>query len=162
MKKRLLLILLGIAVLLGAPFVVPIFSLWSRINCRDQEVDVLSGLRKDTRYIYWIPVSREIVDTPISAARPNVSSTMIEPQWESVNTFGPYARHSPHYIYHGAFSQIRQLEMLWLEFEFDVAKRRDSAQGLLREWQTTHSDYSVNAYIQEQMKTAEQDAPSNR
>jgi hypothetical protein len=156
MKTRLLLIFLGFAVLLGAPFAVPMFSLWSRINCREQEVDVHSGLRRDTRYIYWIPVSRKVTDTPLSAARSNVSSTRIEPQWESVNTFGPYTRHSPHYIYHAAFSQIRQLELLWTEFEFDVVKRRDSARGLRREWQTTHSDSSADAYIQQQMKTAEQ------
>jgi len=161
MKTRILLILLGFAVLLGAPFVVPMFSLWSRINCREQEVDVLSGLRRDTRYIYWVPVSRKVTDTPLSAARSNVSSTTIEPQWESVNTFGPYTRHSPHYIYHAAFSQIGQLELLWTEFEFDVVKRRDSAQGLLREWQTTHSDSSADAYIQQQMKTAEQAVHGN-
>ena len=153
---RLLVILLGSAVLFGAPFVVPMFSLWSRINCREQEVDVLSGLRRDTRYIYWVPVSREVTDTPLSVARSNMPPMMIEPQWETVNTFGPYTPHSPHYIYHSAFSQIGKLQLLWTEFEFDVVKRRDSAQGLLGEWQTIHSDSSADDYIQMQMKTAEQ------
>jgi hypothetical protein len=123
---------------------------------------VLSGLRRDTRYIYWIPVSRKVTDTSLSCALSNGSSTMNEPQWESVNTFGPYTRHSPHYIYHAAFSQIGQLELLWTEFGFDVVKRRESAQGLLREWQTTLSDSSGGDYIKDQMKTAEQAVSGNR
>jgi len=78
------------------------------------------------------------------------------PRWEYVNAFGPYVRHSPHYIYHSAFNQIRQLQLIWTEFEFDAMKRRKSAQGLLREWQTTGSDSSADDYLQEQSKIAEQ------
>jgi hypothetical protein len=135
MKTRFQHIVLGIVVLLIAPFVVPVFSQYSRINCRQQEVDVLSGFRRDTRYIYWVPVNRTISETPLSGALAGCSRPTSKHQWEYVYTFGPYTRHSPHYIYHSAFSQIRQLQLIWNEFEFDAVERRESAQGLLRDWQ---------------------------
>ena len=156
MKTRFLLILLGIVVFLSAPFVVTMFSPWSRINCRQQEVDVLSGLRRDTRYIYWVPVSRNVTNTHLSDALSGEAPTTNVPRWEFVNAFGPYTRHSPHYIYHAAFNQIWQLQLIWTEFEFDAVKRRESAQGLLREWQTTGTDSSADDYLHEQMKIAEQ------
>ena len=153
MKTRFLLALLGIVFL--APFVVPVFSSWSRINCREQEVDVLSGRRRDTRYIYWVPVSREVTNTPLSEALSSEFLKTALPRWEPVNSFGPYNRHSPHYIYHEAFSQIRELQLIWTEFEFDAPKRRESAQGLLREWQTAGGDSSADDYLREQGKIAE-------
>lgn len=151
MKTRFLLILLVIMVVLGAPFVVPLFSLWSRINCREQEVDMHSGLRRDTRYIYWIPIDRIVTDTPLSDALSGDPSTTA-PRWALVNVFGPYTKHSPHHIYHAAFNQIKQLQMIWDELEFDDMQRRESAQGLLREWQTTGSDSSADQYLRQQMK----------
>ena len=159
MRFRFHIVILGIVSLLLAPFVVPFFSLWSCINCREQEIDVLSGLRRDTRYIYWIPISRKISGTLVSKSLSIDGSTKNPPRWESVNSFGPYTRHSPHYIYHAAFSQISQLQLIWDEFQIGVAQRQASAQGLLRKWQSSGSDLTADAYLQEQMKMAEQAAP---
>jgi hypothetical protein len=152
---------LGIVCLLLAPFVVPLFSLWSCINCREQEIDVLSGLRRDTRYIYWIPISRKISGTAISKELSVDQSTKRSHQWEQVNTLGPYTRHSPHYIYHAALTQIAVLQLIWDEWEIGVTARQASAQGLLREWQTSGSDSSADDYLQKQMKIAEQAGASN-
>ena len=151
--------ILGIVCLFLAPIVAPIFSPWSRINCREQEIDVLSGLRQDTRFIYWLPVSQKVSGTSLSKALSVNESEARDRRWNHVNSFGPYTRHSPHYIYHSAFSQIRNLEMIWDMFEVDAAERAATAKGLLREWQTTGTDSSADAYLQEIMKTAEQDAP---
>jgi hypothetical protein len=161
MRLRFHIVILGIVCLLLAPFVVPFFSLWSCINCRLQEIDVLSGLRRDTRYIYWIPISRRIRGTSVSKVLSIDKFTKNPPRWESVNSFGPYTRHSPHYIYHAAFSQISHLQLIWDEFQVGVAQRQASAQGLLREWQSSGSDSSADAYLQEQMKIAEQVGSSN-
>jgi hypothetical protein len=162
MRLRFHIVIFGIVCLLVAPFVVPFFSLWSCINCREQEIDVLSGLRRDSRYIYWIPISRKMSDTSVSKALSTDESTKNSHRWESVNSFGPYTRHSPHYIYHGAFSQINQLQLIWDEHEIGVAQCQASAQGLLREWQNSGTDSSVDDYLQEQMKIAEQIAAGNR
>jgi len=82
-----------------------------------------------------------------------------EHHWNHVNSFGPYTRHSPHYIHHSALAQIRNLEMIWDMFEIDAAERKVTAKGLLREWQIAGTDSSADAYLQEIMKTAEQAAP---
>lgn len=162
MRLRFYIVILGVVCPLLAPFVVPLFSLWSCINCREQEIDVLSGLRRDSRYIYWIPISRKISGTSISKALSMDESTKNPHRWESVNSFGPYTRHSPHYIYHAAFSQINQLQLIWDEYLIGVAQRQASAQGLLREWQNSGTDSSADDYLQEQMKIAEQFAAGNR
>ena len=159
MRFRFHIVILGIVCLLLAPFVVPFFSLSSCINCREQEVDVLSGLRRDTRYIFWIPISREISGTSVSKALSIDESTKNPAHWESVNSFGPYTQHSPHYIYHAAFSQISQLQLIWDKFQIGVAQRQAGAQGLLRKWQSSGSDSTADAYLQAQMKMAEQAAP---
>lgn len=156
MRLRFYIVILGIVCLLLAPLVVPIFSSWSRINCREQEIDVLSGLRQDTRFIYWIPVSRKVSSTSLSKALSVNESETRERHWNHVNSFGPYTHHSPHYIYHSAFSQIKNLEIIWNMFEIDAAEREVTAKGLLHEWQITGTDSSADAYLQEVMKIAEQ------
>jgi hypothetical protein len=161
MRLRFHLLVLGLISLLLAPFVVPVFSLWSRINCREQEVDVLSGLRRDTRYIYWIRIDRKISETSISKALSVDASAKNSHRWEPVNTFGPYTRHSPHYSYHAAFSQIWQLQLIWDEYESGVVQRQGSAQGLLREWQNSGTDSTADDYLQEQTKIAEKASESD-
>jgi hypothetical protein len=123
MRLRFHFLILGMISLLLAPFVVPVFSLWSRINCREQEIDVLSGLRRDTRYIYWIPIDRKVSETLISKALSADDPAKNSHRWEPVNTFGPYTRHSPHYIYHAAISQIRKLHLIWAEYDFGGVQR---------------------------------------
>ena len=86
-------------------------------------------------------------------------SSTIEHRWNHVNSFGPYTRHSPHYIYHSALHQVRQLELIWDMYEIEPAEREASARGLLREWQNAGTDSSADAYLHEIMKTAEQVAP---
>jgi hypothetical protein len=161
MRMRFHLLILGLIALLLAPFVVPVVSPWSRINCRVQEVDIHSGLRRDTRYLYWIPVAQKIGETSISKAlSTQVSAANLE-NWELVNSFGPYMRHSPHHAYHSAFSQIGQLRLIWDEYHFGFEQRRASAQGLLRDWQNSGSDSTADALIQEQVKIAGQASSLN-
>lgn len=148
------------AVLACAPFVVPIFSPWSRINCREYEIDILSGRKRISRYLYGIPVQRRIEHTIISLQLPMLVSPGRTPRWQPVNTFGPYVRHSPHYIYHSATFQIRELGLIWDYHEFDTARRQSSARALLHEWQTTGSDTSADSYLIRLANEAEQDPPS--
>ncbi len=87
MKKRYHLMVLGVFGLFGAPFVVPIFRDWSRINCLEQRVDVSTGLARETRYLYWIPFKQTINNTALSGALSNDSPMTRAHRWEPVNTF---------------------------------------------------------------------------
>ena len=59
---------LALVALLGAPFIVPLFSPWSRVNCREFELDLVSGQQRVPRYLYGIPVHRELRATAASDA----------------------------------------------------------------------------------------------
>jgi hypothetical protein len=134
---------------------VPLFSPWSRINCREQEIDALSGLGQDTRYLYWIPVSRRVSGTAVSKALSVDESSTREHRCHQVNAFGPYTGHSPHYRHHSALHQVRQLELIWDFHDAGPAERAAHARDLLREWQEAGTDETADAYLQELMKGAE-------
>jgi len=153
-------IVIGIAVLLGTPFVVPIFSPWSRINCRQYEIDIVSGQRRVTRFIYWIPFRRSISDTVVSSTL-GAPPVRIEPQWRLTSTFGPFIHHSPHYAFHSAYQQIKMLELIWDDFSFDYSARRESAKELLGRWGSSNSDSAGGDYINELTEISEQDVPLN-
>ncbi len=165
MKARL--VVTGITGLICAPFVVPLFSPWSRINCQEFEIDLVSGRKRVSRFFYGIPVRREIEDTQLSLAIRLAEESHQKARWEPVSTFGPYVHHSPHYVYHSATGQIRQLGMIWDFFEFDSAQRQATGMGLLHEWRSTGSDRTARAYLARVDKDAEQvgssdgDQPSN-
>ena len=65
-----------------------------------------------------------------------------------VNTLSPGVHHSPHYIFHGAMSQIRELDLLWNAGEFTPAARRTSAKHILHLWQQSQSYFGAKPYLQ--------------
>lgn len=149
---------LALAALLGAPFIVPLFSPWSRINCREFELDLVSGRERVTRYLYGVPVHRELRGTAASDALGAAVSDHDEAEWVRTNTFGPFTRHSPHYVYHSASHQVKMLELVWDEFGYDADGRRETAQELLSRFRSTGSDSAGDDYIQELTKIGEQGA----
>ena len=147
---------IALAALLAAPFIVPLFSPWSRINCREFELDLVSGRERVTRYLYGVPVQRELRDTAASDALGAAVSDLDEAQWVNTNTFGPFTRHSPHYIYHSASHQVKMLELIWDEFGYDAEGRRETAHELLSRFRSTGSDSVGDDYIQELTEIGEQ------
>jgi hypothetical protein len=158
MKKRHIVPVIAVTVLAGAPFMVPVFSPWSRINCEEQEIDLESGKERITKFVYWIPIQRQIGDTTLSLELSKFISTGKEPQWEPVITAGPYVKYSPHYVYHSAFNQIKVLGLNWDEFAFDSAMRQKTGLGLLHEWQVTTTDSSADDYLRNLTEKAEKSA----
>lgn len=147
MRTRIAMARLGVVTLLGAPFLVPLFSPWSRINCRQQEIDLRSGLQRNTFFLYWIPIHRRIRDTGLSLELPPAEQKPGQHHWVPVNTFGPYVRNSPHYAYHSALHQVELLAMIWDDLHLDPTQRRETAGKLLHQWQTTGSDSSADGYL---------------
>ncbi|MEP4079033.1 hypothetical protein [Haloferula sp.] len=156
MKRRRTLSIVGVAILLSLPFIVPLFSPWSHINCREFELDLASGQQRMTRYLYWIPVRSEIDDTPASLALGESTVAGAGPSWVRTSTFGPFTRHSPHYRYHSAYYQIRMLDLVWEEFGFGADGRRATAAELLRRLRIDGSDSPGSDYLNELRKSGEQ------
>ena len=135
-------ILLGLFILLVLPFVVP----WSRINCRTDEIDIRSGQIRHTRFVYWFPISRRVVSSPISRALGS-SAPQNTAEWRVVNTLSPGIGYSPHHSFHGAIAQIRFLTTCWELGQFTPAARRESASRVLSAWQQGNNDHPARGYL---------------
>ena len=148
MKKRLLIAIIPAAILIAGPWVVPRLVPWSAIHCRDQEINIKTGQARYSRYLWYIKVSERAEDTILSKVLGGESVDVADiVPWHMVNRFSPGLHHSPHYRFHGALSQTRQIELLFQLLEPDVQRKKQIVQNLLTLWQTHGSDYEASRYL---------------
>jgi hypothetical protein len=133
-------------VLLFAASLLGLFP-WSPINCTHHDVDIQSGRLRLTRYIFWLRVHESFEDSALTKALRPEDYAATKPEWRHAVTLSPGLRHSPHYIYHSAIAQIRQLELAWSLAEFTPAARRASAKRILQLWQQTGGDDGAKPYL---------------
>jgi hypothetical protein len=129
------------------------------VNCSEAEIDIAGGRIRHTRYLLWVPISQVVVDSALTKALPPDDKVGLPADWHPVVTLSPGLRHSPHYRFHGAFSDIRILEFSWECGTMTPEARRASAQQVLRLWQEDGSDLRARRYIQliwERVQVAEQ------
>ena len=106
-------IILGIVCLLVVVLLIgssPLFP-WTPFNCWHEDVDINTGKIRYSRYLLFYCVKTEIRDSPLSLALLPQERNGVTPDWRRVNTFSPGRRVSPHHMFHGAFYQIRELEL---------------------------------------------------
>jgi hypothetical protein len=119
-----------LAIVLGSGFLSP----WSEINCWHEEIELHSGRIRKTWYLCFVPVSVQLEESAFSRA---IDSPLpVDADWHRVNTFSPGVGHSPHYIYHGAISEIELVEEIWERGRFTPEARRQSAEQILLLWRT--------------------------
>lgn len=123
------------------------FLPWSPINCRHEEVDILSGRIRHTRYLLFYRIENRVEDSPVTKALLHEDLPPRAPEWHRVNTFSPNGRISPHYSYHGAIAQIRELQLCWDSGKFTREARRKSARRLLLLWQQSGGDDAAKPYL---------------
>ena len=63
-------------------------------------------------------------------------------------TLSPGLHHSPHYRFHGAINQIRELEICWDFGKMTPAARRKTARNVLRSWRQSGNYFQAGDYIQ--------------
>jgi hypothetical protein len=80
---------------------------WSKLNCRNQEIDISSGRIRNTRHLFFCQIAATTEDSWLTRAMGGTNDT---PDWRTVNTFSPGFTHSPHYQFHSAIHSIRVLE----------------------------------------------------
>jgi len=149
-SKRLCTVLgVVLAAVLLPPVVVPMAKPWTEINCRHQDINIKTGRARYSRYLWFVKISEEVRDTPISVALEGkvIDVADIKP-WHRVNTFSPGLRHSPHYRFHGAFAQARKMEMTFELIDANSEERCEIAESILKLWQTEGRYFPVDDYLQ--------------
>lgn len=158
MKKRATIIVtIILAVLVLAPLILPAILPWSKINRKHEEISIVTGQMRITRHVWFLPVSCQIRDTYLSKTY-TVSDVSAGNQWYAVNTSSPWWRHSPHYAFHSALAQVKQLELI---LEMNNASRDQcvaAMKGLLSAWQESGDDSQAQIYITELSTKLEQAA----
>jgi hypothetical protein len=136
-----------IGVVLALVFVVPIFHPWTELNCRHQDVDIKTGRLRFQRYLLFCKVSERIEESSLSRVLPPSVLADTKPEWQRVNTFSPGTLNSPHYIFHGAISQIHDLKLWWDVAEVPDSIRQKTALHVLAIWQYAGDYFLADRYI---------------
>jgi hypothetical protein len=121
---------------------------WSGVNCSQDDVDIQSGRIRHTRYLLWFPVNQIVADSALTKELSAEDRTGKRAEWHPVMTLSPGLHHSPHYVFHGAISDIRELELCWDFGRFTPMARAASARRVLQLWQQSGSDSQARKYIQ--------------
>jgi len=138
-----------VAALVMIPVVVPlVFMPWTKLNCEQQDINIKTGQARYTRYIWYVKTSERIDDTAISKALQGetVDVAAVKP-WQRVNTFSLGVLHSPNYLFHGAFGQIREMAMADKVTKFTPERRREVARTMLELWQKSGNYHGCKDYV---------------
>lgn len=122
------------------------FVQWSRLNCSHEDIDINSGRVRTRHFLLGFCVSESVEESDFSrvASSDTVDSS---PAWHRVNTFSPMVHYSPHYRYHAAIWQAREIEQLRHFAEFTPEAKRRMARDVLSIWQWEEGYYPVNDYL---------------
>jgi hypothetical protein len=120
---------------------------WPKLGSEFDDVDVNTGRTRQVRYLLYCKTSEKIEDS-ILTRMIGPSPDGVEPDWRRVFTYPTIGwRYSPHYAYHGAISQIRQVELTWQLCSFSDEAKRHMAWTILDKWQSDRSDFGAGRYI---------------
>jgi hypothetical protein len=122
------------------------FFPWSNINRWSEYVDIHSARFRYTRDFLGFRVSERVVDSELTRML-LPGDLHVVAIWKCVNTFSPGVNHSPHYQYHGAISQMRELQLAWRSREFTPSEKRESVLRLLHAWQQGRGTYGADIIL---------------
>jgi len=126
-------------------------------NCETQEINIKTGQARYRRYRFFVKICDATKDTALSRAITQPMSVTDIKDWHTVNQFAqPSLRISPHYKYHGALSQVREVEMLQKVYALNESNVASIARQLLITWQTNGSYYAASDFLSDTMMEFEQ------
>jgi hypothetical protein len=125
--------LIGSLVVLGLAYLYPIFFAWSGFYCWTEEIGLDTGRKRSFTNILWISTSIKETPTWLSDTL-DTPDSLRETRWNPVNTTSPGVSFSPHYQYHGALSQIRELEIICERLSLSPNATRLIAEMLIERW----------------------------
>ncbi len=156
MRTRWKILSLAIVAFALAPIVVPIFVPWSGINRQHQEINIKTGQARNSRQLWYLTISEQIADTPLSLALQGETVETAEAgmagddAWRPVNTFSPGVGHSPHYNFHSALHQAQEVQVLDSVLSFAPEEKRELARAILTSWQQTGSYFAADELLEKQ------------
>jgi hypothetical protein len=117
------------------------------INCWQDEVDIHTGRIRYSYFLLCVPVVRYVQDSALTRALSEEEQNSQVRQWRTVTRISPGKNYSPHYFYHGAIFQIKELEYTWDALRLTTPARRESARRVLKAWQQDGNYWKVQEYI---------------
>jgi hypothetical protein len=143
-KAALIVALIAIGVLV-TPFCLQALDLftWSRINCREEYLDINSGRMRIQRWYWYLLLSDHTQETAISRFAPNAADHDFQP----VNTFSFLKPISPHYHFHGVDAQFKLIEDYWESNDVADSERREHVKKLMEIWRTRRGSVAAYDYI---------------
>lgn len=134
---------------------------WPKLGSTFDDVDINTGRARQVRYLLYCKTSERIEDSILTRTIGQFPDG-VQPEWRHVNTFpifGP--RHSPHCAYHGAISQIRQVDLIWQLCSFSDEAKRHMARTILDRWQSDRGYFGAEKYIRDVWDTAREKTESD-
>jgi hypothetical protein len=145
-RQLLLFLLAPVILVLFVLFVMPAFG-FERMNAELQEVDLSSGKTRITRFVCYLPISRNEQETVISRSLPWKGAK--PSRWVPVNLFAAGNRVSPHYAFHSTINQIERIEAAWSLSNFDTEEKAEFSKRLLQAWQNGGGDFEAQPIVEE-------------
>jgi hypothetical protein len=120
---------------------------WPELGSDFHDVDINTGRTRQIRYLLYCKTSKKIEDSVLTRTIGRFPNDL-QPNWQLVNTLPIIGRrYSPHYAYHGAISQIRQVELIWQLCSFSDEAKKHMARTILDRWQSGRGYFGAGSYI---------------
>lgn len=140
--------MIAIACIILPPFVIPIITPWSEINCASDEINIKTGQKRHIIYFWYFKISNNVKDTLLSTVLNGEYIDVADvKEWHTVYFLSPGFSHSPNFTFHGALSQISELERAFLISEPTPDRKRSIAIEMLKSWQIEKDDSAARDII---------------
>ena len=145
-KKKVILFIVIIFILIF-PFTFSFVHPWTKIQCKKHYIDINTGIFRTQKYYWFLKFSDKTESTYLSELL-DIDSTK-NPQWHIVNTLSFGHRNSPDYRFHGAFGQIKNLEIIISLYNINQTDTKEIARQLINLWKENKSDRKADEYLHE-------------
>lgn len=119
---------------------------WPGIYSWTEEIGLDSGRKRSCTNILWISTLSKESPTWLSDTL-NTPDSLRETRWKPVNTTSPAVSVSPHYRYHGALSQIGEIELICEEFSLSANSRELLAKALIERWRSDGYYHGASTFL---------------
>jgi hypothetical protein len=146
-KNKVILLAVVIILILIFPFLFSFINPWTNIQCRKELIDINTGISRTQKYYWFLKFSEKTEPTYLSKL---LGIDSVEnPYWRAVNTFSFGHRNSPHYSFHGAYSQIKNLELIVSLYNINKDDSKEIARQIINFWKENQSDNKADEYLHE-------------
>ena len=139
------LVFLAFVVAFCLSFVTGFLSSYYPFSYPVLEVDIRTARERRMERILGYPAGKGVEATPVSRALPDEMVQRVEPDWKVAVYY--HANASIHTAYHGAGSQIEQLQDIWRLQNYPPEIRTATARHLVGMWQQTEDYFMASLYL---------------